>query len=236
MRTLLRIGPNTSRCLSCTPIAARLAHGEKCRVGFVIDSFMVMVLLSSGSVPSIGMTHHRSFRKSFSAGSTLPLLWTKFRQLALFDDETFRQSMTTAVDLMWLVESRPSQTVEQVKEQEQLYTTMRDGLMRKYGRIANLIVAVNYGVTVDASLWKPLVDYATGRILTAPAQFEEWLKAAGAIASEQRHRFFHWELEFPEVFFDRYGQSRRSLAGFDAVVGNPPWIRQEAFSEDKPAL
>src|SRR6266851_7616462 len=81
MRTLLRIGPNTSRCLSCTPIAARLAHGEKCRVGFVIDSFMVMVLLSSGSVPSIGMTHHRSFRKSFSAGSTLPLLWTKFRSL-----------------------------------------------------------------------------------------------------------------------------------------------------------
>ena len=157
-------------------------------------------------------------------------------QLALFDDETFRQSMTTAVDLMWLVESRPSQTVEQVKEQEQLYTTMRDGLMRKYGRIANLIVAVNYGVTVDASLWKPLVDYATGRILTAPSQFEEWLKAAGAIASEPRHRFFHWELEFPEVFFDRYGQSRRSLAGFDAVVGNPPWIRQEAFSEDKPAL
>jgi len=157
-------------------------------------------------------------------------------QLALFDDETFRQSMTTAVDLMWLVESRPSQTVEQVKEQEQLYSTMRDGLMRKYGRIANLIVAVNYGVTVDASLWRPLVDYATGRILTAPAQFEEWLKAAGAIASEPRHRFFHWELEFPEVFFDRYGQSRRSLAGFDAVVGNPPWIRQEAFSEDKPAL
>ncbi len=144
--------------------------------------------------------------------------------------------MTTAVDLMWLVESRPSQTVEQVKEQEQLYTTMRDGLMRKYGRIANLIVAVNYGVTVDASLWKPLVDYATGRILTAPAQFEEWLKAAGAIANEPRHRFFHWELEFPEIFFDRYGQSRRSLAGFDAVVGNPPWIRQEAFSEDKPAL
>jgi len=157
-------------------------------------------------------------------------------QLALFDDETFRQSMTTAVDLMWLVESRPSQTVEQVKEQEQLYTTMRDGLMKKYGRIANLIVAVNYGVTVDASLWKPLVDYATGRILTAPVQFEEWLKAVGAIASEPRHRFFHWELEFPEIFFDRYGQSRRSLAGFDAVVGNPPWIRQEAFSEDKPAL
>lgn len=29
-------------------------------------------------------------------------------------------------------------------------------------------------------------------------------------------RFFHWELEFPDVF-------RTSGAGFDAVLGNPPW-------------
>ena len=29
-------------------------------------------------------------------------------------------------------------------------------------------------------------------------------------------RFFHWELEFPDVF-------RQTGAGFDAVLGNPPW-------------
>jgi hypothetical protein len=33
----------------------------------------------------------------------------------------------------------------------------------------------------------------------------------------RRERFFHWELEFPEVFLD--GEN----AGFDAVLGNPPW-------------
>ena len=31
-----------------------------------------------------------------------------------------------------------------------------------------------------------------------------------------RERFFHWELEYPEVFFD-------GSPGFDAVLGNPPW-------------
>jgi hypothetical protein len=31
-----------------------------------------------------------------------------------------------------------------------------------------------------------------------------------------RERFFHWELEFPEVFLD-------ARPGFDAVLGNPPW-------------
>jgi Eco57I restriction-modification methylase len=33
--------------------------------------------------------------------------------------------------------------------------------------------------------------------------------------------FFHWELEFPEVFFDE--AERKKDAGFDAVVGNPPY-------------
>jgi hypothetical protein len=31
-----------------------------------------------------------------------------------------------------------------------------------------------------------------------------------------RLRFFHWELEFPDVF-------RAAGAGFDAILGNPPW-------------
>ena len=32
---------------------------------------------------------------------------------------------------------------------------------------------------------------------------------------------FHWELEFPEVFFGEAGY--RSDSGFDAIVGNPPY-------------
>jgi hypothetical protein len=35
-------------------------------------------------------------------------------------------------------------------------------------------------------------------------------------------RPFHWEIEFPEVFFDSNG-IRRTDAGFDAIIGNPPW-------------
>jgi len=45
---------------------------------------------------------------------------------------------------------------------------------------------------------------------------------SGADAVGGARRLFHWELEFPEVFFDVDG-TRRSLAGFDAVIGNPPW-------------
>jgi type I restriction-modification system DNA methylase subunit len=155
-------------------------------------------------------------------------------QLSLFDDEAFRQSMTLAVNLMWLVEDNPAQTVAQVKEQEQLYAEMRAKLSGKYGRVANLYIAYYYGVPIDTALWKPLVDFATGRTDMGFPQFKEWSDRADALAT-QRH-FFHWELEFPEIFFDKHGQPKGNDAGFDAVIGNPPWIRQETFSADKPAL
>ncbi|KAF5084981.1 putative DNA-binding domain protein [anaerobic digester metagenome] len=43
---------------------------------------------------------------------------------------------------------------------------------------------------------------------------EDTLGEVRGIAKE--HRFFHWHLEFPEVFAD---------GGFDCVLGNPPWER-----------
>jgi len=87
---------------------------------------------------------------------------------------------------------------------------------------------------VDPSLWKPLTDNATGRAPYAPPQFARWLEESEALAAEKR--FFHWELEFPDVFFDRQGRPLGDDAGFDAVVGNPPYVRQESLGALKPYL
>jgi len=45
-----------------------------------------------------------------------------------------------------------------------------------------------------------------------------------ARAMAEERRFFHWELAFPEVFYDRHGRRLGEQAGFDAVVGNPPYV------------
>ncbi|MBI5485110.1 MAG: Eco57I restriction-modification methylase domain-containing protein [Deltaproteobacteria bacterium] len=42
---------------------------------------------------------------------------------------------------------------------------------------------------------------------------------------------FEWRFEFPEVL-DEEGE----FVGFDAIIGNPPYIRQEAIKEQKPAF
>ena len=62
---------------------------------------------------------------------------------------------------------------------------------------------------------------ATGSPTTLPtAQLRESMRAARALAQE--HGAFHWELAFPEVFFDADGRLKPD-GGFDAVLGNPPW-------------
>lgn len=43
------------------------------------------------------------------------------------------------------------------------------------------------------------------------------MKIAAEVA--ERQKFFHWELEFADVFAKR--------GGFDLIVGNPPWIKME---------
>jgi hypothetical protein len=46
-------------------------------------------------------------------------------------------------------------------------------------------------------------------------------------------RPFHWELEFPTVFFETDGTPRSSAhRGFDAVLGNPPYISTHTSSEE----
>jgi len=59
-------------------------------------------------------------------------------------------------------------------------------------------------------------------------------------------RFFHWEIEFPEVFFGFEDANERRInhkdriaegtAGFDVVVGNPPYVRMELIKPLKPHL
>ena len=66
------------------------------------------------------------------------------------------------------------------------------------------------------------------RTFAAPS--EETRTVADRLA--QALRFFHWELEFPDVF-DQPG------AGFDAMLGNPPWdiakpVSKEFFSNIDP--
>ena len=42
-------------------------------------------------------------------------------------------------------------------------------------------------------------------------------------ADPAAHRPLNWAVEFPEAFVDEPGQPKGDMAGFDIVIGNPPW-------------
>jgi hypothetical protein len=64
-------------------------------------------------------------------------------------------------------------------------------------------------------------------VAPTPATFERPPEATRVLVREitNRYRFLHWELEFPDVFKARD-------AGFDAIVGNPPWEIQKPSSKE----
>lgn len=74
------------------------------------------------------------------------------------------------------------------------------------------------------SFW-PMGD-KTGPLLL-PSNFAAADPGVDAVVRHlvDRHRFFHWELEFPDVF-------TRETPGFDAVLGNPPWDIQKPSSKE----
>jgi len=155
-------------------------------------------------------------------------------QKVLFTEAEFTRQMAVAVGSMWLIEENDADSVDQVKEQERIYAEIRRQLIGKYGKLADLLTARYFGVDVPADLWTATVDFVTGRALGAPTAIKDLV--ARAVTLAENERFFHWELEFPEVFFDRHGRPLEKDGGFEVVIGNPPYIRQEGLAPYKPYL
>ncbi|MGC9521326.1 MAG: Eco57I restriction-modification methylase domain-containing protein, partial [Anaerolineae bacterium] len=50
------------------------------------------------------------------------------------------------------------------------------------------------------------------------------LAPAWLAAQAEAEGFFHWEIEFPELFVDLATEELRDDPGVDVVIGNPPWL------------
>ncbi len=131
--------------------------------------------------------------------------------------------------LVEAVERMPEQTVEERLAKQRAYGELaRDWRWERLRAACDLWTAAFF-----ADLTQGETVPTTGHVWQALAgQLREprLLAAAQALASELR--FFHWPLEFPDVF---------ARGGFDVVLGNPPWERvklqeQEFFATRDPVI
>lgn len=151
-------------------------------------------------------------------------------QMALFGDDPFSAGVRFAVQQMNAIEGTVADHVDDVKRQEQLYAE----LTRRLGawqQAADVWTARYFGLEITEEQWHAVRSFTTSGLI--PPAVSDLVAEATRVAEEQR--FFHWELAFPEIFFDADGQPRAE-PGFDAVVGNPPYVRQERIQPIKPYL
>ena len=158
------------------------------------------------------------------------------QSVPLIQMDEFQQDLIDATQKFTEIEQNLGNTVEEVKKQEQAYKEISKAFKEKYLLLAQLRPALYYlGVSDD--LWNPLARFAINKTDGYPSdvirQFQEILDRALQIAHD-RKSFFHWELEFPHLFYDRYGKHLGKKAGVNVVISNPPYVRQEQLSEDKP--
>ena len=142
----------------------------------------------------------------------------------------------TRCPVRFSLESTPNDTLDQVRAKERAFASLtdRDTRLSRWKRVADLWCAAWFRTedTPPPAAFGALSDAVLkGRGSLPAALTDRFLATVDDVAAAQR--FFHWELEFPEVFFDRDG-ARLPTAGFDAVIGNPPWdmVRADTGNAD----
>ncbi|MBY0497491.1 MAG: N-6 DNA methylase [Cyanobacteria bacterium] len=143
--------------------------------------------------------------------------------LPLFDDQ-LTDDVSARVMPMRLRLAEPSDSLAIVKHKERVMAALSapGGPLAKWSAAADAWCAAAHwpGAPPSAGVVSEWIAAATGSPTSLPpAQLRASLQRARDVAAS--HSAFHWELAFPEVFFDANGQLGEG--GFDAVIGNPPW-------------
>ena len=154
-------------------------------------------------------------------------------RLPLFEDDQVGPAIRDVLPAWSRLSSTPDESLEVVREKERLLAKVAgpSSPVSAWKAAADLWCSFAFRSgdrDSHARLFPPLADLLlTGRSTLPHATAERWLGEARAMAAERR--FFHWPLEFPDVFYAPDG-TPRERAGFDAVIGNPPWdmIRKDA--------
>ncbi len=112
-------------------------------------------------------------------------------------------------------------TFAEVEKSEQLFRQF-DKAAKPYKQLLDIYVARHFGVKrADEFLRLYGPDAIQAGPDTVGEPYATVIREAHRLYEEKR--FFHWDLEFPEVFIDLERATWKENPGFDAVVGNPPY-------------
>jgi type I restriction-modification system DNA methylase subunit len=138
------------------------------------------------------------------------------RQKNLFEIQ-FDQRLPEMLNKVLEIIRRRSDTLDDIKAKLDADRAVEE-LRAPFKAVADLWTSMYFGNELSRTEYQEALEHiGDPGLLTLP-----WVQLAQQIAHEKQ--FFHWELEFPEAFYDQCGQGLGGSAGFDAVAGNPPYL------------
>ncbi len=132
-----------------------------------------------------------------------------------FDKKVFGSQFLVAAKA---IASIPNLAEDDTDQQREAFEDASRELQRAFAPLADLYTAYLMDSTIRAADYGRLLNhFAAGKSEEELADEELVALWKRVCALRERHHFFHWPLEFPDVFGGETGQ------GFSATVGNPPW-------------
>jgi hypothetical protein len=230
-----------------------LDHKLRCGNGLVgawIDQFQhypVMAWLREGGDKNHTNFHHHFRDKAGKKGSTqVGDVWTESIKIHL--DNVIRPALRSYIeentDLVFTLITglyEPDHLLDQAIEAfTAIHADVDDPAAQRTAFEAWLASPAYLNLRTSLDLWCALWFWPADRLAAAPTpqNFGQPSAEALAIVEElhRAHRFFHWELEFPDVFGSG---THEKPGGFHAILGNPPWetiqpMSMEFFSNIDP--
>ncbi|MGE3840237.1 MAG: N-6 DNA methylase [Vicinamibacterales bacterium] len=141
--------------------------------------------------------------------------------LPLFSATGALDDLDATMPLMRELAELDDDTLAKVRQKEALFERLQDAAapLTRWREAADLWCSAWFWPSDERAPTRGLYHELLATILERtiqlrPHHVRTYRERVKAIAS--RCHFFHWTLEFPEVF-------ARGAGGFDAVIGNPPW-------------
>lgn len=216
------------RCIygvDLNPLATELA-----KVSLWLDAFTLGAPLSF-------LDHHLRTGNSL-IGASLPELESEIHDSLFKIDESH---LLRAVQNVLAVARLSDATASEVAESKRAFDDARKTLSG-YAVLLDILVARHFGHAAATSILSMGQDL---KLESREAFFKSLRKLDRELVTDvtvlaKDRRFFHWDLEFPEVFYTVAGLADGRIerrtggnAGFDAIVGNPPWGDAQLDSSHK---
>lgn len=133
-------------------------------------------------------------------------------------DFGFTDTVSEAVGHYLVIDRMESTTAMDIHVMEQELEQAQQTL-NQHRKVANLWLSVYFGNEIVRGDYHNILNALKSQWVADFSVLQGYQKAEKLA---EHYRFFHWEIEFPEVFRDEQGNELEN-PGFDAIVGNPPY-------------